>query len=722
MNVIRLLAVLSLLISPWPLRAQLPNSPFQPVGSRIGNQATSSNATSASTKPHRIVKNLRDFMIPFDLATNAQQVREVHLHVSVDRGQHWQLHQRQSPTNKSFAFRAPQDGEYWFAVRTTGRPEDQAAQRDLRPELIVVVDTVQPRLNLRLSPVGSTEIQAEWYAQDEHLKHDSLALQYQDHHGAWRDVPLSNRSTADGAAPWQDKVSWRPQTRNPQIAVRAVIKDQAGNSQVTQKQITLQGVSAGAWQSSAPDSSPSPASAATAGQSWEDLMNEFGQSGLGQSEQSPVVPGGNVAATTFGSAAGPASRPPANAIDWETFQHREDVFSPPEARPSQDPRIENPWSDTSDNFTSTRNDRRNVREPQSQMHDYETGRVQNNVPSPSPTTESFSHRDVPSADRFSNRLASTPWESPSATAGEDRNSPMATRHASVQDYADARYRQANEPRYRVDTQNANTPFSSVGERRRSLYSDNPSAGASTDAEASRMARRFENPTPSPISSSVAQRRSTVGSSYQEERRFHPRISATPNFELVYDLYGVGRGERRHVELWYTRDRGRSWALYGRDPDSQSPMEVRVRSEGLYGFQLTVDTGRGNAPAPPQAGTTPDVWVIVDWTKPVAKINRVEMPDGLRSRQIRIEWTANDTGLLDETPISLSYSDAPNGPWIGLVEDIPNSGAYTWNVREQLPQNLFVRIDVRDVVGNVASDIADGLGGPRTRIVDVLPIR
>ena len=716
MNVIRLLAVLSLATSPWPLSAQLPNSPFQPVGSQLGNQATSPNTPSA---PHRIVKNLRDFMIPFDLASNAQQVREVHLHVSVDQGQHWQLHQRQSPTNKSFAFRAPQDGEYWFAVRTTGRPEDQAAQSNLKPELIVVVDTVQPRLNIRLSPAGSAEIQAEWYAQDEHLKHDSFAMQYQDHHGAWRDVSLSNASVADGAAAWQDKVTWRPQTRNSQVTVRALIKDQAGNSQVTQKQITLPGVSAGIWQASAPDSSTSQAS--TTGQSWEDLMNEFGQSERGQSQQSPVEPGGNVAATNFGSAAGPASRPPANAVDWDTFQHREDVFSPSEARPSQDPRLESPWSDTSDTFSSTRNDRRNVRESQPQMRGYETGWGQDNVPPPSPTTEPFSNRNVPSADPFSDRLSSTPWESPSATAN-DRNSPVATRHASVQDFADARYRQTNDTRYRSAPQNVNTPFSSPNESARSLYSDQPTAGPYTDAAASRTSRRFENPTPSPISSSVAQRRSAVESSYEEERRFHPRISATPNFELVYDLYGVGRGERRHVELWYTRDRGRSWALYGRDPDSQSPMEVRVRSEGLYGFQLTVDTGRGNAPAPPQAGTTPDVWVIVDWTKPVAKINRVEMPDGLRSRQIRIEWTANDTGLLDETPISLSYSDAPNGPWLSLAEDIPNSGAYTWNVRERLPQNLFVRLDVRDVVGNVASDVADGLGGPRTRIVDVLPIR
>ena len=237
--------------------------------------------------------------------------------------------------------------------------------------------------------------------------------------------------------------------------------------------------------------------------------------------------------------------------------------------------------------------------------------------------------------------------------------------------------------------------------------------------------RFNDTQPvrSRIEQSVAQRRaSNEARNFVEEPVFHPRISATPNFELVYDLYGVRRGDPQQVELWYTRDRGRSWQLYGGDADGQSPMEVRVRSEGLYGFQLTVDTGRGEPPQPPQAGDSPDVWVIVDWTKPTAQINRLSMPRGMQSREITIEWTANDTGLLAEGPISLSYSGNPNGPWTYLAKDISNSGAYYWRVDQRLPEQLFVRLEVRDIVGNVATHVHDGLGGPKSRIVDIRPIR
>ena len=224
-----------------------------------------------------------------------------------------------------------------------------------------------------------------------------------------------------------------------------------------------------------------------------------------------------------------------------------------------------------------------------------------------------------------------------------------------------------------------------------------------------------------VEPSVGQQpRDDVADSFTEEPVFHPRISATPNFELVYDVYGVRPNEGRRVELWYTRDRGRSWELYGRDPDHQSPMAVRVQAEGLYGFQLTVDTGRGQAPVPPQPGAEPDVWVIVDWTKPTARINRVVVPRDAASRDITIEWTAHDTGLLADAPISISYADSPHGPWTYIAKNISNSGVYYWRFDRRLPQDLFFRLEVRDVVGNVAAHVYDGLGGPRSRIVDVRP--
>jgi len=202
--------------------------------------------------------------------------------------------------------------------------------------------------------------------------------------------------------------------------------------------------------------------------------------------------------------------------------------------------------------------------------------------------------------------------------------------------------------------------------------------------------------------------------------FQPRITASPNFELVYDLYGVETRPER-VELWFTRDRGRTWEAYGADADQQSPMEVRMQNQGLYGFQLLVDGGRGNAPDPPRDGDEADVWVLVDWTKPTGSITGVDAPNGSNSREVTIEWTAEDT-LLADTPITLSYSGNADGPWTPITRRaLPNSGAYQWRVDRPLPQRLFVQLEVRDMAGNVTTHVSDSTGGPTGRILDIRPI-
>ena len=46
-----------------------------------------------------------------------EQVAEVHLYVSADRGKTWQLYEAITPDKQSFTFVAKKNGEYWFAPR-----------------------------------------------------------------------------------------------------------------------------------------------------------------------------------------------------------------------------------------------------------------------------------------------------------------------------------------------------------------------------------------------------------------------------------------------------------------------------------------------------------------------------------------------------------------------------------------------------------------------------
>lgn len=621
MDAIRLLAAIftaSLLGgSAW---AQFQPSSFEPARQPAEQARTDQRFGQL---PNRIVKNLRDFMIPFQLATQSSDVSEVHLHVSVDQGKQWQLYKRQAPSASGFPFRATKDGEYWFAVRTIGREQDlrPPSQLDLKPELIVVVDTELPRLSMRVQQADGKAI-AEWLVSDDHLDASSFRLQFEDQNGVWQDVPFTKIGATDLRTQWQGQAQWWLRQRGPEVTVRAEVSDRAGNSQVVSKQISIQGASpTGAFDFDARDQvTAARRSSSPVGQSWESFQENA------RRRLTSLVGGGQQPAP--GQELG-------NTQSWG----------------DQEPTVED---------FAARKDRQREGIPP----------IRESTPITRPVAQRTDPRYQPPTD-FVPRVGSEP----SADQNRRRNRFQDRRISDLTQ---------NQPR-----------------RSQSGYAPT-------------------RPAQSSVNQPVAQRRpfASQPTDPSDDGVFHPRITSTPNFELVYDLYGVDANGQRQVELWYTRDRKRSWELYGADVDGQSPMDVNLKSQGLYGFQLTVDTGIGEAPEPPQSGDDADVWVLVDWTKPTAQIGRVEMPDGVASQEITVEWAAHDDTLLADAPITLSYSDSPNGPWIPFARDIPNSGAYYWRVDRRLPERLYIQLEVRDMVGNVTSDIYDGAAGPGVRIRDV----
>ena len=230
----------------------------------------------------------------------------------------------------------------------------------------------------------------------------------------------------------------------------------------------------------------------------------------------------------------------------------------------------------------------------------------------------------------------------------------------------------------------------------------------------------EAPVESFVRNPVGQRRT---SSFPPEIR--PRISSSPNLELDYEFSAGEAIDFRQIELWYTRDRGATWELYGADPDGKSPMEVQLRHEGLYGFLLTAQTLAGSPTEPPEDGTTPDMLVLVDWSKPTGHITSATLN---RDHEMLIEWTADDTHLTD-TPIGLSYAaDPTNGPWIPIASDLRNKGMHRWRMDRQLPRQTYLRLEIRDQAGNTTLSVYDPAitsGGdptPSIRIRDVRPMR
>ena len=98
-----------------------------------------------------IYQNKRSFRIPFNLDEQGRlRLKEVQLWVSEDSGFHWEGKSTATPDLGKFTFRAPHDGEYWFATRTVTRTGQSSPPMDqeVKPSMKVVIDTVAPSIVL----------------------------------------------------------------------------------------------------------------------------------------------------------------------------------------------------------------------------------------------------------------------------------------------------------------------------------------------------------------------------------------------------------------------------------------------------------------------------------------------------------------------------------------------------------------------------------------------
>jgi len=178
-----------------------------------------------------------------------------------------------------------------------------------------------------------------------------------------------------------------------------------------------------------------------------------------------------------------------------------------------------------------------------------------------------------------------------------------------------------------------------------------------------------------------------------------RITRKQQLKLSYDLEAIDPRDIDAVQLYVTTDDGRTWTDGGVDLDKQSPFVARVDGEGLYGFRLVIKSKVGPSGRPPHRGETPDLWVLVDRTRPEVEVTSAKFGTGDRLGQLDIFWVAADVKLT-RRPITLLYSSSPGGPWKLIAQQLPNSGRYSWQPRQELPPQIYLRLEARDQAGNV----------------------
>ena len=186
-------------------------------------------------------------------------------------------------------------------------------------------------------------------------------------------------------------------------------------------------------------------------------------------------------------------------------------------------------------------------------------------------------------------------------------------------------------------------------------------------------------------------------------------SGTPSVQSVncrslvidFELKGLGTSGIGSVELWYTRN-GQIWRKYPGPAQSSSPFVVDVTEDGLYGFTVVAKNGMGIGKAPPRPGDPPHVWVDVDTTRPEVHLLSTQAGVDESGRTLTLRWTATDRNLVAR-PITLSYAENPQGPWMPFATNLDNSGFYSWRMSPGLPSQVLVRVEATDRVGNISGD-------------------
>ena len=168
-----------------------------------------------------------DFVIPFNVDSTGQAPREIRLEYSENGGRSWLVYSSGDVRTKQFHFKAREDGEYQFRLKTF---DDQGRSFDNPGEpLCVLVDTTKPdaKLVVDIDPRGV--MQAEFEISDLTLDTSTIQLAYQTESlSQWREIPFELRPGSLDSD-FVGTGSWAIPTGSSKLVVRLTAKDKAGN-------------------------------------------------------------------------------------------------------------------------------------------------------------------------------------------------------------------------------------------------------------------------------------------------------------------------------------------------------------------------------------------------------------------------------------------------------------------------------------------------------------
>lgn len=704
----------------------------------FSQKSTQGQPAKVDTPPaaRQVATRLSTFGIPITAPAKREGVKEIQLHVSADQGKTWHLYYRVAPTDKFFPFKAAADGEYWFATRVVDSSLRAAPEADLRPEMRVLIDTTPPRLLLTSEITPSGEIVAKWQATDSLLSTQSLKLEYQTSPtGQWRSIAIPSSGDPNKNGVLAGKVAWFPRESSGAIInLRAEILDQAGNHAVALDRLEQGAIARSAKPLEPPIAGPAsppkedkPQGEGTFSSVSKWLGGAFG--GAPKSQSAPEdpyassMPSDSLAGSEpLSPSAKQTQKPPSNWSTSNTELTDAGIRRIPASRGVKPDDIANvPAGEPGRHRTEKRGPGRlasasTVREPKREAVDEERDGQESTDeqrPSIQPPENSGRHPSATEGDVNREGLSTTEAEEIPPPRPEPRLAPANPDDETIEPKSAPRTRAesteqtTNRPTSRpgavesLPREDSRTPIPSAPRKKPGEYRVRSPITSGLKGDEKGIARP---PATAPYRN-ASTARDTIESTASSGRLpagIEPIYSNQLRFGLEYDVNTVGSSGVSEVELWATRDGGQSWSRWGSDPDRRSPFDIEVDGEGVFGFRIVVMSRGGLASRPPQPGDEADQWIVVDTTAPKLGLRGAGYGSEERVGQLEISWDAQDANLTEKS-ISLYYSDREEGPWTRIVSDLANQGEYFWRVDSRIPPRIFIKAEVRDGAGNVASD-------------------
>src|SRR5262249_13330737 len=141
---------------------------------------------------------------------------------------------------------------------------------------------------------------------------------------------------------------------------------------------------------------------------------------------------------------------------------------------------------------------------------------------------------------------------------------------------------------------------------------------------------------------------------------------TQQIKLAYDIQDVGKSGIKHVEVYRTRDGGRSWhkderpyPINPRPPFDPITVDLGP-DEGSLGLTLVARSNVDAAEPPPRGGDPPRAVPEGPRPRPEVHVRNIGVGKDTQGTKLTITYQASDKNF-GRQPIMLYYSENPESP-------------------------------------------------------------